>query len=199
MFTGIIENTGTIISAELSGTNKVFWIDSKITSSLKVDESISHNGACLTIEEIKHSSYKVTAINETLIKTNLNSWATGDMINLERAMKLNGRLDGHLVQGHVDTTVICYNKSESGGSFEYSFEFDKKFAALLIEKGSVCLNGISLTAFNVTSNKFTVAVIPYTYHHTNIRMLEINDTVNVEFDMIGKYVQRITEMQKTQL
>lgn len=190
MFTGIIETTGQIQSVANQGSGKVFWLSSTVTPELRVDQSVSHNGACLTVEEINNTEYRVTAIQETLDKTNLGTWKVGDTINLERCMQLNGRLDGHLVQGHVDTTGICQSVTNKDGSWEYRISFPDHFAHLIIEKGSICLNGISLTAFNVTQNEFTVAIIPYTYEHTNIKYVQAADIVNLEFDVIGKYIQR---------
>ena len=196
MFTGIIETTGVIEKIITSGTNKTFWVKSSISSELKVDQSVSHNGVCLTVEAVAADMHQLTAIEETLVKTNLNSWKEGDIVNIERCLQMNGRLDGHIVQGHVDTTAVCNSAEEKNGSWEYRFEIDKHFARLIIEKGSVCLNGISLTIFNVTDNSFTVAIIPYTYNHTNMNQLKAGDKVNIEFDMIGKYVNRIEELKK---
>jgi riboflavin synthase len=190
MFTGIIENTGYITEVIINGANKSFWIESLISTELKIDQSVNHNGVCLTVEAITENRHKVTAIKETLKKTNLGSWENGDTINLERSLQLNSRIDGHLVQGHVDTTAICLKKIQQQGSWEYTFRYKKRFAPLIIEKGSVCVNGISLTAFKVTKKKFTVAIIPYTYGHTNMQNLNEDDEVNVEFDMVGKYVVR---------
>ena len=190
MFTGIIEYSGKIIEVETNGSNKTFWIECAISNELKIDESVSHDGVCLTIEEIKDGSHKVTAIRETLDKTNMEQWKSGSIINLERAMQLNGRIDGHIVQGHIDTTANCINKKELQGSTEFTFKFKKRFASLIIEKGSICVNGISLTAFNIGKNKFTVAIIPYTLEHTNLSFIEKGSTVNIEFDMLGKYVLR---------
>jgi riboflavin synthase len=147
------------------------------------------------VEEIKDGMHRVTAIDETLNKTNLGSWKEGSIINLERCMQMNGRLDGHIVQGHVDTTAICTSVIEKDGSWEYSFETDKKFAGLMIEKGSISLNGISLTIFNVNDKGFSVAIIPFTYNHTNMQHLKVADKVNIEFDMIGKYVSRLMELK----
>lgn len=190
MFTGIIEYSGKIIEVQTSGSNKTFWIDSSISNQLKIDESISHDGVCLTIEEIKDNTHKVTAIKETLDKSNLEEWKIGDFVNLERSLRMNGRIDGHIVQGHIDTTAICINKKVLEGSTEFTFKFKKRFASLIIEKGSVCVNGISLTAFNVGKKKFTVAIIPYTLEHTNLSFVEEGSTVNIEFDILGKYVLR---------
>ncbi len=195
MFTGIIENTGQIQSIISDGSNKTFWVISPISNQLSIDQSVSHNGVCLTVEEIKEGIHRVTAIDETLNKTNLGNWKEGSTINLERCMKMNGRLDGHIVQGHVDTTAVCTSVIEKDGSWEYSFETDKKFAGLMIEKGSISLNGISLTIFDVNDNGFSVAIIPYTYEHTNMHFLKFSDKVNIEFDMIGKYVSRLMKLK----
>jgi riboflavin synthase len=194
MFTGIIESTGTIKEIITTGTNKSFWVSSTLAGDLKIDQSLSHNGVCLTIEEIKDGMHRVTAIEETLLKTNLGSWQKDDIINLERCMQLNGRLDGHIVQGHVDCTAICTDVVEKAGSWEFSFAFAEEFAALVIEKGSVCVNGISLTAFNVSNTSFTVAIVPYTYNHTNIKSILLNSLVNIEWDLLGKYILRQSEL-----
>ncbi|MBA4198354.1 MAG: riboflavin synthase [Chitinophaga sp.] len=196
MFTGIIETLGTVKKVITIGTNKTFWIASDITNELKVDQSLAHNGVCLTVEKIENGLYCVTAIEETLNKTNLGSWQENDLVNLERCMLMNGRLDGHIVQGHVDATATCIDKKTLAGSWEFVFEFDKKFAHLIIEKGSVTVNGTSLTCFNVTDNNFTVAIIPYTFEHTNIKTVEAGSIVNIEFDMIGKYISRISAVKK---
>jgi riboflavin synthase len=192
MFTGIIESLGQVQSIDNHGTNKTFWISSPISSELKVDQSISHNGACLTVEEVREGSHRVTAIEETLKKTNLGTWQTGDGVNLERCLLMNGRLDGHIVQGHVDTVATCLDRQGKKGSWEFRFEFPKKFTGLVIEKGSICLNGISLTIFNVKKTRFDIAIIPYTFDHTNIQSVVPGIRVNLEFDMIGKYVSRLT-------
>jgi riboflavin synthase len=190
MFTGIIEALGRIHSIDTNGTNKTFWLESPISSQLKVDQSISHNGVCLTVEETNDNTHRVTAIAETLEKSNLGDWQPGDLVNLERCLVMNGHLDGHIVQGHVDTTAVCLDRKEIDGSWEFRFEFPKKFSNLVIEKGSISLNGISLTIFNVKKSKFDIAVIPYTFKHTNIQNVKPGDKVNLEFDMIGKYVTR---------
>lgn len=195
MFTGIIEHTGTVKEVLDGGGNRSFWIASPLAHELKVDQSLSHNGVCLTVEEISNGLHRVTAITETLLKTNLGKWKTGDTINLERCMPLNGRLDGHIVQGHVDGLAECIGMIEREGSREYRFSFPDEFRTLVIEKGSITLNGISLTLFNVGSNSFTVAIIPYTYEHTNMSTLQKGEKVNVEFDVIGKYVSRILVMK----
>ena len=190
MFTGIIETTGLVKEIIINGLNKTFWIETSLSPEFKVDQSVSHSGVCLTIEELKGTLHRVTAIDETLIKTNLHTWVTGSLVNIERCLPLNGRLDGHFVQGHVDATGTCINRTEKNGSWEFEIEFPEKFAELIIEKGSVCLNGISLTAFNVTRNSFSVAIIPYTFEHTNINSINKGDTVNLEFDLLGKYMLR---------
>jgi riboflavin synthase len=188
MFTGIIETTGIIEKVASNGTNKSFWISSAIGNELKIDQSLAHNGVCLTVEAIENNTHIVTAIEETLRKTNLGLLKEGTEINLERCMVMNGRLDGHMVQGHVDCTATCTEKKKLDGSWEYTFRFPEAFAHLVIEKGSICMNGTSLTCFNVTRNSFTVAIIPYTYHHTNIKHLTEGSIVNIEFDIIGKYI-----------
>ena len=182
MFTGIIETTGIVKEVISNGSNKTFWIESPISSQFKVDQSVSHSGVCLTIEEIKENTHRITAIDETLQKTNLGDWKAGTFINLERCLQINDRLDGHIVQGHVDTTGTCIKRKEKKGSWEFEFEFPKKFAELIIEKGSICVNGISLTAFDVIRKSFRVAIIPYTFEHTNINKVMEGDTVNLEFD-----------------
>ncbi len=194
MFTGIIESLGWIHSIEARGTNKTYWIESPISQELKIDQSVSHNGVCLTVEEVKEGRHRVTAIDETLQKTNLETWKKGDLVNLERCLLMNGRLDGHIVQGHVDSTATCLERQEGGGSWQFRLEFPKKFASLVIEKGSISLNGISLTIFNVKKTKFDVAIIPYTFEHTNIQSIVPGSKVNLEFDMIGKYVNRINSL-----
>lgn len=194
MFTGIIETTGKIASIEQTGGNKTFRIVSPISGELKVDQSVSHNGVCLTVEEVIDNQHRVTAIAETLAKTDMGGWQTGNLVNLERCLVFNGRLDGHLVQGHVDTTAVCTSRRETDGSWQFRFEFAPEFAPYIIEKGSISLNGISLTIFNITGNSFEVAIIPYTFHHTNIQQVEPGKTVNLEFDVIGKYVRRFAEL-----
>ncbi len=195
MFTGIIENLGQIVRINPNGSNVSFWVKSAMSNQLKVDQSVSHNGVCLTVEQIMDDSHKVTAIEETLLKTNLSKLVVGDCVNLERCLQMNGRIDGHIVQGHVDDVATCTNAIEKYGSWEYTFEFNEKFAALLIEKGSVCVNGISLTAFNVTTTSFSVAIIPYTYFNTSIKNIDVDGLVNVEFDVLGKYILRMNELK----
>ena len=196
MFTGIIETTGTIQSIEKSGTNVSFWVASSLANALKVDQSLSHNGVCLTVEAIENDLHRVTAIEETLQKTNLGSLQSGNVVNLERCMQMNGRLDGHIVQGHVDSTAVCTEAITKDGSWEYRFEIPVAFASLIIEKGSITINGTSLTIFDLTENSFKVAIIPYTYHHTNISSVQVDSVVNIEFDMIGKYVNRMAMLQQ---
>jgi len=192
MFTGIIESVGKIVSIDNTGTNRTFWIESPISHELSVDQSLSHDGVCLTVEEIRDNRHRVTAIEETLQKSALGRWRPGHHVNLERCLRMNGRLDGHIVQGHVDTIGTCINRNEKGGSCEFRFEFPKKFRHLVIEKGSISINGISLTVFNVKKSKFDIAVIPYTFDHTNIHRINPGSLVNLEFDMIGKYVSKLT-------
>jgi len=190
MFTGIIESLGEVVSTKKEGSNLVISIQSNLAPELKVDQSIAHNGVCLTVTGLQDNSYEIVAVAETLQKTNLGQLSPGDRVNLERAMVFNGRIDGHLVQGHVDGVGECLSKTSQNGSWEYRFRYPADFAALLVEKGSICLNGISLTIFNVTDREFSVAVIPYTYQHTNISAIAPGHTVNLEFDILGKYVAR---------
>lgn len=190
MFTGIIESLGTIVKLQEEGTNLHLTIESPISSELKIDQSVAHNGVCLTVVEVKNNTHTVTAIDETLQKTNVHSLKIADKVNLERCLKLGDRLDGHIVQGHVDSTAICTEVQEKNGSWVYTFQYPKNFANLLVEKGSVCVNGTSLTCFNLLENTFQVAIIPYTYEHTNIHTVKSNSIVNIEFDIIGKYAQR---------
>jgi len=195
MFTGIIESLGEVKEVIASGSNKIFWIESPISSDLKMDQSVCHNGVCLTVEEITENMHRVTAIKETLKKTNLGSWKKAGLVNLERSMLMNGRLDGHIVQGHTDTIAICIDRTEVNGSWEYQFEFPKEFGHLVIEKGSVCINGISLTVFDVKKKTFKVAIIPYTFEHTNIKSVRPGKKVNIEFDIIGKYISRNIQLK----
>ncbi|MFC0771676.1 riboflavin synthase [Terrimonas alba] len=190
MFTGIVESTAIVRDVISNGSNKTFWLESPLASEFKVDQSVSHSGVCLTVEEVNGPLYHVTAIDETLQKTNLANWQAGTLVNLERCLAMNGRLDGHFVQGHVDTVGTCVNRIEKEGSWEFEIQFPEKFAELVIEKGSICMNGTSLTIFNVGVNRFTVAIIPFTFEHTNISQLLPGDIVNLEFDMVGKYINR---------
>jgi len=190
MFTGIIEAIGTVKEVISRGSNKTFWLSCALASEFRVDQSISHSGVCLTVEEVRGTDYRVTAIEETLLKTTIGSWEPGTAVNIERSLLIGSRLDGHFVQGHVDTAGTCIGRIEKEGSWEFDIEFPPAFSSLMIEKGSICVNGISLTAFNVTKNSFRVAIIPYTFEHTNLRHLNKNNRVNLEFDMIGKYILR---------
>ncbi|HKP31360.1 MAG TPA: riboflavin synthase [Chitinophagaceae bacterium] len=195
MFTGIIETTGQIENYTDESGNRTFWINSPLSSDLKIDQSVSHDGVCLTVEEVKGNSHRVTAIAETLKKSGIGSWEKGRLVNIERCMLMNGRLDGHIVLGHVDTTGKCISKKQEGNSWQFVFQISEEFSTLIIEKGSISINGISLTIFNIKKNEFEVAIIPYTYEHTNMRKLEEGDVVNIEFDVIGKYVNRILEVK----
>ncbi len=197
MFTGIIEATGTVTGIRREGTNLVLTIRSALAGALKIDQSLSHNGTCLTVTAVNKEEHQAVAIEETLQKTNLGLLKEQDTVNLERAMLLNERIDGHIVQGHVDTTGECAGREEKNGSIEFRFRFPKEFAPLVIEKGSICLNGVSLTIFNVTENEFTVAIIPYTLEHTNLKNLKPGDKVNLEFDLMGKYVNRLQELGRS--
>lgn len=190
MFTGIIETMGKVLAVSEQGSNKTFLIQSDISTSLKVDQSVSHNGVCLTVEATANDTHSVTAIAETLSKTELNDWKPGTLVNLERCMHMNGRVDGHLVSGHVDMTGTCIKVESQDGSWLYRFSIPPTFSNLIIEKGSICLNGISLTLFDVANDAFSVAIIPYTYEHTNIHGIKEGSLVNIEFDLIGKYIAR---------
>ncbi len=198
MFTGIIEAIGIISSVQEQGSNKKFGITSSLAQELHIDQSLSHDGVCLTVESVEGSGYQVTAIEETLSKTSLSHWKPGNTINLERCLHLNARLDGHLVQGHVDTTAICTDRRNQDGSWVFRFEFPQSFRNLVIEKGSVAVNGISLTCFEVRKNAFSVAIIPYTFENTNIRDVMRGAIVNIEFDLIGKYVERMIFINGTE-
>jgi len=191
MFTGIIETLGTIQEIKKDKNNIRITINSSITSELKIDQSVAHNGICLTVIAIEDSSHTVTAIDETIKKTNLAHWKVGDNVNLERAMKLGDRLDGHIVQGHVDQIGACIIAQETNGSWLYTFEYDEKLNNITIEKGSITVNGVSLTVVNSKKNQFSVAIIPYTYEHTNFKDFEVGTKVNLEFDVIGKYISRL--------
>ena len=195
MFTGIIETMGIIENLQKEGGNLHIQIRSDITEELKIDQSVSHNGVCLTVVEISNSTYTVTAVDETLQKSNLGKLDKGDIINLERAMVLGSRLDGHLVQGHVDNTAICTNIEEQDGSWYFHFEYDPLAGNVTVEKGSITVDGVSLTVVDSGANSFSVAIIPYTYENTRFKEYEIGSTVNLEFDVIGKYVARIMEMR----
>lgn len=190
MFTGIIETMGTVTSAVKTGGNLEITIRSALAPALKIDQSVSHNGVCLTVTQVNEQDYTIVAVAETLQKSNIGLVEKGHAVNLERAMVFNSRIDGHLVQGHVDGTGTCVSITEQDGSWLYRIGFQPQFAGLIVEKGSICMNGISLTVFDITDDAFSVAVIPYTYQHTNIQYLKPGDTVNLEFDILGKYVAR---------
>ena len=194
MFTGIVEEIGKIVAVEKSEGNVNLKVSAEMTPELKIDQSVSHNGVCLTVVSIEDNTYTVTAVQETLNKTSIGNLKNGDAVNLERGMKLGARLDGHIVQGHVDQTAICIEVKETEGSWLFTFEYDPKIGNLTIEKGSITVNGVSLTVVNSKATEFSVAIIPYTYEHTNFKDLQKGDTVNLEFDVIGKYVKRITEL-----
>jgi riboflavin synthase len=191
MFTGIIETLGTVQEIRKNEDNYDITIASSITNELKIDQSVAHNGVCLTVVSISDSKYIVTAINETIQKTNLSDWNVGDLINLERAMKLGDRLDGHIVQGHVDQIGTCKNIENANGSWYYTFEYNPDLRNLTIEKGSITVNGVSLTVVNSRKNEFSVAIIPYTYENTNFKSIKIGAKINLEFDVIGKYITKL--------
>ena len=191
MFTGIIEDLGIVESLEREATNLHLTIQSRLASELKIDQSVSHNGVCLTVVKRNPNSYSVTAIKETLDKTNLNNLTEGAIVNLERGLKLGDRLDGHMVQGHIDQIGTCVNVQSQNGSCTYDFEYDPNLGNITIEKGSVTVNGVSLTVVDSKNNGFSVAIIPYTYEHTNFKYFKIGSVVNLEFDVIGKYVSRL--------
>lgn len=191
MFTGIIETVGEVVNLHRKAGNLFITMNSAIGNELTVDQSVAHNGVCLTVVKTHQTQHVVTAIEETLSKTNLGNLHIGDLVNLERCLQMGGRLDGHIVQGHVDGKAKLLSVLEQNGSYVLTFEIDAQFRNLIVEKGSICLNGISLTLINVTDNTFAVAIIPYTWEHTNIQTLKIGDDVNVEFDIIGKYVNRM--------
>ena len=193
MFTGIVESLGKITDLKVDRGNIDFTIESDISKELKVDQSVSHNGVCLTVTDINNNTHTVTAVKETLDKSSLTNFSVNDLVNLERAMKLGERLDGHLVQGHVDGVAKCLGISVNEGSWIYKFEFDISNEMLLIEKGSICINGVSLTVFDIAENTFKVTIIPYTYENTSFKTLKEGDIVNIEFDMIGKYLARFNK------
>lgn len=195
MFTGIIEDLGVITKLEQDDDNLHITLKSNFTPELKVDQSVSHNGACLTVTSLNNPFYTVTAIKETLSKTNLGSLKVEDQVNLERAMKLGERLDGHIVQGHVDQTAICKSVEFQNGSWLFTFEYDASLNNITIEKGSITVNGVSLTVVNSQKNEFSVAIIPYTYEHTTFKYLKENSVVNLEFDVLGKYIKRLYELK----
>ena len=195
MFTGIVESLGKITNINLEEGNVDFTVKSSISEELKIDQSVSHNGVCLTVVDVKNDTHTVTAVKETLDKSSLKNFNEGDSMNLERAMKLGERLDGHMVQGHVDGVAKCIEVNLNEGSWVYKFEFDKNWQSLLIEKGSVCINGVSLTVFGINDNTFCVTIIPYTFENTSFKVLKPGDLVNIEFDMVGKYLSRFYQLK----
>ena len=191
MFTGIIETLGIIKGLKKENDNLHVTLTSAVANELKIDQSVAHNGVCLTVVAVNNTEYTVTAIKETIQKTNLGNWKIGDFINIERAIKLGDRLDGHIVQGHVDQTGVCKQVDEANGSWYFTFVYDNKINNITIEKGSITINGVSLTVVNSKENEFSVAIIPYTYEHTNFNTFKKGTQVNLEFDVIGKYVARL--------
>lgn len=191
MFTGIIETLGEVTNIVSEGTNRHYVVKSNLSNELKIDQSVSHNGVCLTVVALSEGMHTVTAIEETLQKSNLDGLKVGNKVNLERCMLMNGRLDGHIVQGHVDQTAVCIKRAELGGSWEYRFKYDSENGNVTVEKGSVSVNGISLTVVNSEVDEFSVFIIPYTFEHTNLHEVNVGNTVNLEFDIIGKYVARL--------
>ena len=196
MFTGIIETLGIIKDLKKDNNNLNITVSSSITHELKIDQSVAHNGVCLTVIAINNGEYTVTAIKETIEKTNLADWKVGDLLNLERAMKLGDRLDGHIVQGHVDQTGICKSIEEANGSWYFTFEYDSNFNNITIEKGSITVNGVSLTVVNSKEKVFSVAIIPYTFEHTNFNTFKLGTKINLEFDVVGKYVARLYSLRQ---
>ncbi len=190
MFTGIIESVGIVKQIEKEGTNVHFTVTSAISEELKVDQSLAHNGVCLTVVEQLQNRHVVTAVEETLKRSNLGRLQVGDALNLERAMLANARLDGHIVQGHVDATGICEKVEVVDGSWYYTFQYQPTLEHILVDKGSICINGVSLTVVQPADNQFSVAIIPYTYEHTNFKQLQVGDTINLEFDILGKYIAK---------
>ena len=193
MFTGIVEAMGSLIKKDAKGTNVEFWFTCPFTQELKVDQSLAHNGVCLTVVEILGDQYRVTAIDETLQKTNMGDVAIGQKVNLERCMAANARFDGHIVQGHVDLTGICTEIKDQQGSWEYRFTYPASSGHVTVEKGSICVNGTSLTVVDSQDDSFTVCIIPYTYEHTVFHQLRIGDRVNLEFDILGKYIKKLMQ------
>lgn len=192
MFTGIIEDKGIVAKIEKDNTNLHLWLKSNFTNELKIDQSVSHNGVCLTVVDFEDDLYKVTAIQETLDKTNLGHLKVNDLVNLERCLKFNGRIDGHIVQGHVDQIGVVKNIENKDGSYIITINYDEDlYNNVTVEKGSICLNGISLTVVNSSVGEFSVAIIPYTWEFTNLHALKIGDSVNLEFDILGKYIKRL--------
>jgi len=198
MFTGIVESLGTIKKVTKDGDNLHIEVESNFTNELKIDQSVAHNGICLTVVDINKNKYTVTAIKETILKTNISTWQVGNLVNLERAMKLGDRLDGHIVQGHVDQTAQCIGIENANGSTYFTFNFDFQ-NNITIEKGSITVNGTSLTVVNSKLNQFSVAIIPYTFENTIFKNIKINDIVNLEFDILGKYITKLEQIKKGEL
>ncbi|MDR2285155.1 MAG: riboflavin synthase [Sphingobacterium sp.] len=195
MFTGIIETLGTVTKIEREQTNLHIYIHSDLSSQFKIDQSVSHNGVCLTVVGIDGDIHKVTAIDETLQKTSLNSLEEGQLINIERCTQANGRFDGHIVQGHVDQTAVCISKENHDGSWLFTFQYDPSFSNITVEKGSIAVNGISLTVVNSLQDRFSVAIIPYTIENTNLKHVDVGTVVNLEFDIVGKYISKIMALR----
>lgn len=191
MFSGIIESLGEVVDLKTEHSNLHITINSNFTSELKIDQSVAHNGVCLTVVSIEKENYTVTAIDETLQKTNLGLLKVGDKVNLERCLRVGDRLDGHIVQGHVDQTAICKNVENQNGSWVFTFEYDAAKNNITVEKGSVCVNGVSLTVVNSLKNSFSVCIIPYTFEHTNFKTIKVGTVVNIEFDILGKYLAKL--------
>jgi len=196
MFSGIIETLGEVVDLKKEQTNLHITVKSTLTNELKIDQSIAHNGVCLTVVNIKNDTYTVTAIDETLKKTNLNTLKIGDKINLERCLRVGDRLDGHIVQGHVDQIAVCKSVEEQNGSWVFTFEYDEAVGNITVEKGSICVNGVSLTVVNSQSNSFSVCIIPYTFEHTNFHAIKKGTIVNLEFDILGKYISKLARQRQ---
>jgi riboflavin synthase len=199
MFTGIIENLARVEHISTKGTNIDFTLSSDIANEFKVDQSISHNGVCLTVTSVKNNTYTVTAIKETLDKSNLGNWQVGDLVNIERSLKIGDRLDGHIVQGHVDSTAVCKGITEEAGSWLFEFDYSTPKKYLVVDKGSICINGVSLTVVNQNTRGFSVAIIPYTYENTNFKQFKVDTKVNIEFDIIGKYIAQLNKEKPYQV
>lgn len=193
MFTGIVENLGKVISIEHHQMNVDFWIEAPFSNELKIDQSVAHNGVCLTVVEIKDGMHRVTAIHETLLKTNVGSWKVNDRVNLERCLRVGDRMDGHWVQGHVDGIGTCTSITEDGGSWRFTFEHEKNDQFITVPKGSITVNGVSLTVVDSSWHQFSVAIIPYTYQHTNFHQFVVGSKVNLEFDILGKYLLKMNQ------
>jgi riboflavin synthase len=198
MFSGIVETLGTVVHIERDQSNVHFTLNAPFARELAIDQSVAHNGVCLTVVALSDNEYKVTAIDETLQRTNLGSWETGTEVNLERCLRLSDRIDGHMVQGHVDTTATCESVEEIDGSWKFTFRYTANPEWVTVAKGSICVNGVSLTVVDSEKDRFSVCIIPYTYHHTNFKNLQSGHTVNLEFDIIGKYVMRYMAINNLQ-